>query len=177
MNNTNYTNVSITCSPQHSMEIIPLEISNNDKNNKVISFFPKGRSVINRPNIIDKLPLSIKYRLERLKQLIGAFQCNMLLTINPYAAYIEAKWFVDNYLEYVEGIKLYENETITIDYCLAVNDPDEQIDNLFVVPSQKTLRELFFDNSPTFKDEIIRSEKSNGNKFYFMCVFKAFEVD
>lgn len=171
------SNISINKSPKHIMEIIPLRISNKDTDNNVITFFPKGRTLINRPNSLLIKPLTIKYKLKRLLALFHAFNANLIHTINPFEAYANAKWFTKIHLEYVEGIELYEDKSILTDYCLCVDDPNESIDNLFVVPSQKFLRNEYLKHSPDFCDEIRYIESTGTDHFYFLCVFKAFRFE
>lgn len=168
--------ISINQSPRYRMQIIPLQISNTDKENKVITFFPHGRVLINKPNKLNVKPLSLQYRWHKWKTFFHAFNANLITTINPFEAYAKAKWFVTQHLEYLEGLHLHEDESVVIDHCLYVDDPDESIDNVFLVPSQKYLREQFFNNNITFSEKIIMHEMSGLDQYYFLCVFKYFEI-
>jgi hypothetical protein len=171
----NINNIKIEFSNDCGMEIIPLRISKNDKENKIISFYPKGKCLINAPNIPKIKPLSIKYRFHKWKETYHAFACHMVTSINPFTALIDAKKFVDNNLIYVEGMELRDFESIVVDSCLKIIDPEQQLDNLYAVPSQKTLRQLYFDYSrQEITDEIEYIEAIGKDVIYFLCIFYPF---
>lgn len=171
----NINNIKIEFSNDCGMEIIPLRISKNDKENKIISFYPKGKCLINAPNIPKIKPLSIKYRFHKWKETYHAFACHMITSINPFTALIDAKKFVNSSAVYLEGMELLENESVKIDSCLKIVDPEQYLDNVYVVPSQYTLKKLFFDYSDEkITNEIEYIEAIGQDIIYFICVFKTY---